>query len=106
MDIEVGFPVAVNEAVALARNRWLTPSRLPAAERMISVTYVTDTAGDTDAAHRRGHFALGLWLDRHGCRFDGPGREIFHDRRDTGRRRRLEIQFPVTPRDADSPGSG
>ncbi|MEO1060582.1 MAG: helix-turn-helix domain-containing protein [Actinomycetota bacterium] len=94
VDLEIGFPSPGDEPVPLASgHRLLEPSTLPAVDRVVSVVAV-DTL---ESGHQRAHHAIGRWLERHGCRLSGPGRELIHGLGPEGPPT-VEIQYPITDR--------
>ncbi len=94
VDLEIGFPSSGAEPVPVASGRrLLEPATLPAVERMLSVVEIETL----ETGHQRAHQAIGRWLERHGCRLSGPGREVIHGL-DLDRPPTVEIQYPIAAR--------
>lgn len=92
IDLEIGFATQ-SKKVDLLPDVTLSPGRLPAVDRMVSMANV----GTAPESHRAAHNALGAWLASHGAVLDGPGREIVHETA-TDDEFVVEIQYPVRER--------
>ena len=93
-DWEIGFvvPEAYRRSVRLEDGRLLTGHVLPPVDQMACLIYEGNYFG---LSH--GYSQLGVWVDQHGYRINGPLREVFlhigaDDEQDSNV---TEIQFPV-----------
>ncbi|CAM4184851.1 MerR family transcriptional regulator [Roseateles saccharophilus] len=94
LDLEFGFALDTDAAVALPRGSVLTWSELPAIERM---AVCVRTGGPEDA-----HLVtarIGAFLAQNGDALDGPGRELFLrlPEPDAMHESVVEMQFPIRP---------